>query len=152
MPPVLPTPRSGSSDDLTVSDLRNSSMEAQVSSGVPSGQLQEGPWIQHLRRLILRIKHEEMSREEMDLFLNSEADTLQAFFEIISSRSVARGFILFGSEIGGISQELKEAEGHLEQVKLKLESTQQQFKKISRQYHELKEQLHRRVHFRKARV
>ena len=79
--------------------------------------------MQHLRRLILRIKHDERSREELDLFLNTEADTLQAFFEVVSLRSVARGFVLFGSEIGGLSRELKEAEGHLEHLKLKLEST-----------------------------
>ena len=77
--PILPTPRSGSSNDLTVSDLENSSMQAQissvpVSSGVPSGQLQEGPLMQHLRRLILSVKHEERSGEELELFLNTEAD------------------------------------------------------------------------------
>ena len=30
--------------------------------------------MQHLRRLILSMKHEERSGEELDLFLNSEAD------------------------------------------------------------------------------
>jgi chromosome segregation ATPase len=97
--------------------------------------------MQHLRRLILSIKHEEISGEELELFLNSEADTLQAFFEVVSLRSIARGFVLFGSEIGGLSRELKEAEAHLEHQMLKLASTEQQVQKISGQYRELKEQL-----------
>ena len=73
--------------------------------------------------------------------LNSEADNLEVFFEVVSLRSIARGFELFGSEIGGLSRELKEAEVRLEHQKLKLASTEQQFQKISGQYRELKEQL-----------
>ena len=133
MPNILPTPRSSSSGDLSASELRSSSMEAEVSTGIASGQFQEGPLMQHLRRLILSVKHEERSGEELELFLNTEADHLEAFFEVVSLRSIVRGFVLLGSEIGDLSGKLKEAEVHLEHQVLKLASTEKQVQKISRQ-------------------
>ena len=67
--------------------------------------------------------------------------TSRSFFEVVSLRSIVRGFVLLGSEIGDLSGKLKEAEVHLEHQMLKLASTEQQVQKISRQYRELKEQL-----------
>ena len=137
----LPIPRSEDSMEMTTSELRSSSMNVQASSGVASVQLHEVQWMQYLRRLIRSIKYRETSGEELELSLNSEADNLEAFLEVVSSRSIARGFVLFGSEIGGLSRELKEAEVREEHQKLQLASNQQQLQKISGQYRELKEQL-----------
>ena len=137
----LPTPRSSSSWDLEASELRSFSMNVQASTRIDSVQLHERQWMQYLKRLILSIKHQETSGEELDLSLNSEADNLEALSEAVSARSIARGFVLFGSEIGGLSRELKEAEVREEQKQLQLTSHQQQIHKLSTQYRELKEQL-----------
>ena len=116
-------------------------MNVETSMRIDSGQLPEGQWMQYLKRLILSIKHQETSEEELDLYLNGEADHLEALSETVSARSIARGFVLFGIEIGGLSRALKEAEVREEQKQLQLVSHQQQIHKLSTQYRELQEQL-----------
>ena len=89
--------------------------------------------MQYLKRLILSIKHQETSGEELDLSLNSESDHLDAYSECteaVASRSIARGFVLFGIEIGELSRELQEAEAREEQKQLQLASHQQQIYKF----------------------
>ena len=100
-------------------------MKVETSTRIDSGQLPEGQWMQYLKRLILSIKHQETSGEELDLYLNSEADNLEALSETVSARSIARGFVLFGIEIGGLSRALKEAEVREEQKQLQLTSHKQ---------------------------
>jgi len=64
-------------------------------------------FLQYLKRLILSIKHQEMSGEGLDLFLNCEADQLEAWSAAVAPKPIAHGFVLFGKEIGRIFQELQ---------------------------------------------
>ena len=93
--------------EMSTKELRNSSMSVQVSSGSISSPADERQFSQYLERLILSIKHQEMSGEELDLFLNSEADQLEAWSAAVVPKAIAHGFVLFGKEIGGIFQELQ---------------------------------------------
>ena len=88
----LLTPRSGSSSEviagrteLSASDLRSSSMRVNVSA---STHLNDGPWKSYWRSWVLSLKHLEASDEELDLLLNSEADTLEEWIASVSKISV----------------------------------------------------------------
>ena len=73
----LPTPRLEDSVEMTTSELRSSSMNAQASSRIASVHVDEIQWTQYLKRLILSIKHQDTSEEDIDLFLNFETDKLE---------------------------------------------------------------------------
>ena len=136
----LPTPRSGDSMEMSTKELRSSSMSVQVSSGSISSPEEEREFLQYLKMLILSIRHGKMGGEELDLFLNSAADQLDAWSAAVPSRSIARGFVLLGKEIGGISQELQAAEAQGEKKQLQLAAHQLQVQKLNAQYRELQEQ------------
>jgi len=137
----LPTPRSEDSMEMSTKELRSSSMSVQVSSGGILSPAEEREFLQYLKMLILSIRHGKMAGEELDLFLNSAADQLDAWSAAVPSRSIARGFVLLGKEIGGISQELRAAEAQEEQKQLQLAAHQLQVQKLTAQYRELQEQL-----------
>ena len=61
-----------------------------------------------------------------EFFFSTAADSLQWLDTGISQRSVARGFVLLGKEIGVLYRELKQAQGRDKHPKLQLVSYHQQ--------------------------
>ena len=86
-------------------------MQVNVSA---STHLNDGPWKNYLRRWVLSLKHLEASDEELDLLLNSEADTLEVWIMSVSTRSVVRDFESLIREIVVCSQRIREGNEHNE--------------------------------------
>ena len=109
---MLPTPRSSSSGERTISEMQTSSLnvvqpESKNSLGISmletnehdtSSGLDEFHWLMYLRRWFLALKHQaDETDDDIALFLNGEADNVVNFIESIDSRSIARGFVTLGS-------------------------------------------------------
>ena len=137
----LLTPRSGNSSEviadrteLSASDLRSSSMRVNVSASI---HLNDGPWKSYLKRWILPLKHLEASDEELDLLLNSEADTLEEWITSVSTRSVVRGFESLSREIAVCSQRIREGNEHNERQQSQVAILTERVKAATQQYREL---------------